>query len=122
MGGNHIDTQMGQGRYRHYRRNQISGGDRHAHAQNQRGEGDKEDRQNQRAIGQFDNDIGKGEYQTTKGEYTDNNTDNANGGTDLEAALSTIPCCLPKNSLGPILVSLRTQLTTIQETMPRIAA
>lgn len=62
MGCYRIDAKMGQGRDRDHGGDQIGRCNRYAHAKDQGGKGNKEDGYPQIAVGQFDNDVGKGEH------------------------------------------------------------
>jgi hypothetical protein len=43
----------------------------------------------ERTAGQFNDNVGKGQHQTGKGQYTDDDTDDTEGGTDFQAVFRT---------------------------------
>src|SRR5210317_479022 len=99
MGGDFIHTEMDQGRHRNDRRDQVGSGHGHPHSQDQGSQGNQKDGGHQPEVdaekhstaGQFDDNIGKSQYQTTIGQYTDNDTDNPYGGAYFETVFGAGP-------------------------------
>ncbi len=99
MGGDLVNPQVYQGRHRNDRCNQIGGGYRHPHSQDQGSEGNQKDGGHQPEVdaekhstaGKLDNNIGKSQYQSAIGQHADNNTDNPYGGAYFETVFSAGP-------------------------------